>query len=102
MGLRTSAVDWIQQRRGQTWGEEEACKEDTGAQTEIQTQPERPVPGWKLLPRQTYTEWALHEAESMLEKIFTENLPKYQRSQTSSYKKITMDTKRGQIKRAHC
>lgn len=45
MGLRTSAVDWIQQRRGQTWGEEEACKEDTGAQTEIQTQPERPVPG---------------------------------------------------------
>lgn len=68
-------MEWTQQRREQTRGEKETHKEDTGG-------------GWEdagsARMKTSTTMWALREAEAILEKTFTENLPKYQRSQTSS------------------
>lgn len=62
MGLRT------QQRREQTRGEEETCKEDTGVRTENAAS--------ARMKKTLLTVWALREAEAVLEKTFTENLTK--------------------------
>lgn len=75
-------MNWTQQRKEQTWGEEEACRGNTEARMEKTNSARETRPKRKLLPHETYREWA--EAEDTLEKTFTEDLPKYQRSQTSS------------------
>lgn len=76
MGLRTSEGEWTQQRKEQTQGEEKTQTEDTGVSMENAAS--------ARMKKTSTTGWALHKAEAMLGKTFTENLPKYQRSQTSS------------------
>lgn len=71
--LRTSAVNWTQQRRKQTWGGG-SVQGKHGSKEGKDKLSQRDGPGRTLLLRETYREWA--EAEATLEKTFTENLPK--------------------------